>query len=72
MASRRTILVENQGVTSRLRKSGRPPPRGRGAAAILMPEGVPSYAPPRHCGYDAGPKLTDRYEQQTGGKRRTG
>jgi hypothetical protein len=36
-----------------------PVPR-EGDGAILMPEGVPSIAPPQHCLDDASLRLTDR------------
>src|SRR5580704_8624771 len=34
--------------------------RGSRTWAVLMPEGAPSYTPPRHCLDDAEPRLTDR------------
>jgi hypothetical protein len=41
----------------------RPQSRGSGAKAVHVPEGAPSYAPPRHLRDDAKAKLTDRYDQ---------
>jgi len=48
-----------QGRRSKAKKKRTARSRGSRTWAVLMPEGAPSYTPPRHCLDDAEPRLTD-------------